>query len=94
MIDIKELSEEITRAINLSLVNKVAEKPNIPLLNLEDVSIEVISKFLTSRHSSTWSIYSISSSDSLEAAAKWFKRELDLLYAFTYRPEEYRSLLE
>lgn len=91
---VRSMNDEITTQINKAILHRVAVKPMSPLINLEDVTSEVIKDFLKSKHSSTWSIFSIGSQDSLEKAADWFKRELSLLYAFTYRPEEYAAVFD
>jgi hypothetical protein len=89
---LQEMDADITVAINKAIVSRVAEQPLVPLLNLEDITVESIKAFLGTKHTSTWSVFSIGSEDSMEKAAEWFKRELDLLYAFTYRSEEYEAI--
>lgn len=87
----RELSDAVVIGINKAILSRVAEKPNTMLLNLEDVNLEVIKAFLQSKRSSTWSIWSIGSDDTLEKAASWFQREINLLYTFLYRMEDYGS---
>lgn len=88
-MNIDDINEDITKEINRAILGRIAEKPTVPIINLEDVPVEVIKVYLQSKRSSTWSTYSIGSEDSLEKAAVWFKRELDSIYAFVYRIDEY-----
>lgn len=91
---VRSMSDEITTQINKAILHQVAVQPMTPLMNLEDITGEVIKDFLRSKHTATWSIFSIGSEDSLEKATEWFKRELNMLYAFTYRSDEYAALLD
>ena len=85
MID-DPIANNLITAINKAILGRVAEKPASPLINLEDASIEAIKDYLRSKHSATWSIYSISSDDTLEKAALWFKSELSNFHSFLYLP--------
>jgi len=87
----RTMTDAVAIAINKAILASVAEKPSSPLINLEDVTIEQIKEFLRAKHTSSWSIFSISSNDSMEKAAHWFQRELGLLHSFLYRVEEYDS---
>jgi hypothetical protein len=87
----QELTDAVVININKAILQAVAQKPSSPLINLEDATIEQIKEFLGSKHTSNWSIFSISSEDSLEKAATWFQGELGKFHAFLYRNEEYTA---
>lgn len=79
-----EINDTIAREVNRAILAKVAEKPESKLFNLEDLDVRVIKDFLRSKHCGTWSIYSISSEDTLDKAARWFSTEIFKLYEFMY----------
>ncbi len=87
----KQLSDAVVIGVNKAILARVAENPSTLLINLEDANIEAIEAFLKSKRSATWSTYSIGSDDTLEKAARWFQKELNSLYTFLYRVEEYGS---
>lgn len=82
---ITNLSEEIARTINKQVLIDLTLTPTARLINVDKVDNEVIKDWLRSKQSSTWAIYSISSEDSLEKAATWFKGELDKFVAHLYQ---------
>lgn len=82
---ITNLSEEIARTINKQVLIDLTLTPTTRLINVDKVDNEVIKDWLRSKQSSTWAIYSISSEDSLEKAASWFKSELDKFVSHLYQ---------
>lgn len=82
---ISNLSEEIARTINKQVLIDLTLTPTARLINVDKVDNEVIKDWLRSKQSITWAIYSISSDDSLEKAATWFKSELDKFVAHIYQ---------
>jgi hypothetical protein len=87
----QELTDAVVININKAILQAVAVKPSSPLINLEDATLEQIKEFLRSKHTATWSIFSVSRTDSLEKAATWFQGELNQFHAFLYRNEEYTA---
>lgn len=88
MVKVEEAVDAINasiRAINKQIVIDIANNPNTKVINLGDVDEDRIKNWLLSKHSSTWSIFSIGSEDSLGKAANWFAKELDSFYAYLYQ---------
>lgn len=81
---VEEINTAIATIVNRNILKQVAEKPNSRLLNLEETTNDTIKDWLKQKHSSTWAVFSISSEDSLEKAARWFQDQLDSFYTHFY----------
>jgi hypothetical protein len=81
---VEEINSTIANVVNRTILKQIAERPNSRLLNLEEIDCDTIEQWLRTKRTTIWSNYSISSRDSLEEAAEWFKGELDSLYRHYY----------
>ena len=88
----ENISKPLIIAINKAILGAAAEKPARPLINLEGATVEAVKDYLREKHTVTWAIWSISSDDSLEKAAEWFKAELVKFHSFLYLPRDDRSI--
>ena len=79
MIDI---SNELTIELNKAILKTLSTNPTARILNLDELRIDELKKFLQEKHSILWANWSVISEDSLEQAAEWFKVQIDNLYSY------------
>lgn len=81
---VAKINEAIARAANLAIVKQVAVQPDIRLINLDEITDADIEKWLLSKHSFTWAIYSTHDDVGRTKAIQWFKAQLDEFYTNLY----------
>lgn len=82
---IEIINEEIARVVNKQILLDITEQPTTRLINVDKVTSDEIKDWLRNKHSTTWSVWSIHSEDTLEKAAGWFKEQLDSFAAHIYK---------
>lgn len=82
MINVNDITDTMVFEINKAIMKKVAQKPNLKLLNLEDVTVENIASWLETFHSVEWGRFSVKDYDDKIKVADWFRRNLYEFYAY------------
>lgn len=75
-------TEAISIAINKALLQDIAAKPSIRVLNLDDISLEDVEEFLLSRHSQEFGRFGIFDSKDRKNVAQWFVRQMMEFYDY------------
>ena len=79
MIDI---SNELTIELNKAILKAISSNPTTRTLNIDELSIDDLKRFLQATHSILWANWSVISEDSLEQAAQWFKAQINNLHSY------------
>lgn len=71
-----------TKKLTKEVLNQVANNPTARILNIDELSLDVVKKYLESKHVTLWADWYLTSSSSMEKASTWLKDEIDQIYSF------------
>lgn len=75
--------EEVLRfELNRAIMDQLEMKPTTRLLNLDELSVDEIKKYLQTTHTILFLDWIITDKKGLEAAAQWIKEFFDRVYIF------------
>lgn len=77
-----DISEILRIELNNAIIKQIKTNPSARVLNIDEVSIEDLEKYLSTTNVILWANWIISDSDGANKAAQWIKNVLDELYVY------------
>lgn len=76
-----EIADILKFELNRAIMNELEVNPRARLLNLDELSDDVIKEYLRSLHTILWRDWNIISDDGMEKAVQFIKTLFDQIYA-------------
>lgn len=80
-----DITEVMKFELNRAIVTQLEMKPTTRLLNLDELDLDAIKKYLQETHVILWQNYMLTSTDSLEVAARFIKDLFNKFYEFAIK---------